>query len=86
MQVRASAKFVRTSPRKVRLVMQGLRGMPVEAARLQLRFTPRPIARAVAKVLDYSAGAGLDVFAFVAFGFQEGREELGGGLFVAWRI
>ena len=52
MQVQASAKFVRTSPRKVRLVMQGLRGMPVEEARLQLRFTPKPIARDVAKVLD----------------------------------
>ncbi len=52
MQVQASAKFVRTSPRKVRLVMQGLRGLPVEDARLQLRFTPRPIAREVAKVLD----------------------------------
>ena len=52
MQVQASAKFVRTSPRKVRLVMQGLRGMPVEDARLQLRFTPKPIARDVAKVLD----------------------------------
>ena len=32
--------------------MQGLRGMPVEDARLQLRFTPKPIARDVAKVLD----------------------------------
>ncbi len=51
MEVQASAKFVRTSPRKVRLVMQGLRGLPVEEARLQLRFTPKPIARAVAKVL-----------------------------------
>lgn len=52
MQVQATAKFVRTSPRKVRLVMQGLRGLPVEEARLQLRFTPKPIARDVAKVLD----------------------------------
>ena len=52
MQVQATAKFVRTSPRKVRLVMQGLRGMPVEEARLQLRFTPKPIARDVAKVLE----------------------------------
>ncbi len=52
MQVQATAKYVRTSPRKVRLVMQGLRGLPVEEARLQLRFTPKPIAREVAKVLD----------------------------------
>ena len=52
MQVQATARFVRTSPRKARIVMQGLRGLPVEEARLQLRFTPRPIARDIAKVLD----------------------------------
>jgi len=52
MEVRATAKFVRTSPRKARLVMQGLRGLPVEEARLQLRFTPKPVAREIAKVLD----------------------------------
>lgn len=52
MQVQASAKFVRSSPRKVRLVMQGIRGLPVEQALLQLRFTPKPIARDVAKVLE----------------------------------
>lgn len=51
-QVKATAKFVRTSPRKARLAMQGLRGLPVEEARLQLRFTPRPIAREIGKVLD----------------------------------
>lgn len=52
MQVQASAKFVRSSPRKIRLVMQGIRGLPVEDALLQLRFTPKPIARDVAKVLE----------------------------------
>ncbi len=52
MQVQASAKFVRSSPRKVRLVMQGIRGLPVEQALLQLRFTPKPIARDIAKVLE----------------------------------
>ena len=55
MQVRATAKFVRTSPRKARIVMQELRGLPVEDALLQLRFTPKPIAREVAKVLESAA-------------------------------
>lgn len=52
MKVKASAKFVRSSPRKVRIVMQDVRGLPVDDALLQLRFTPKPIAREIAKVLE----------------------------------
>ena len=51
-RVKATAKFVRVSPRKARLVLQGLRGLPVEEARVQLRFTPKPVAREIGKVLD----------------------------------
>ena len=50
--VRASARYVRTSPRKVRLVADQVRGMPVEDARALLRFSPKGAARDVAKLLD----------------------------------
>ncbi len=63
MQVQATAKFVRSSPRKTRLVLQGLRGLPVEDALLQLRFTPKPVARDIAKVLESAASNAENNFA-----------------------
>jgi large subunit ribosomal protein L22 len=55
MQVRATAKYVRMSPRKARMILQGLRGMPVEGALTTLRFTPKPGAKQVAKVVESAA-------------------------------
>ena len=51
MRVSATAKFIRTSPRKVRLVTDLIRGKPVEEAAAILRFLPNAAARDVAKVL-----------------------------------
>ncbi|MBI2866522.1 MAG: 50S ribosomal protein L22 [Chloroflexi bacterium] len=51
MEVRAMAKQVRVSPTKVRLVLEAIRGRPVEEAQAILRFLPQPSARVVAKVL-----------------------------------
>jgi large subunit ribosomal protein L22 len=51
MQVSATAKYVRISPRKVRLVANLIVGRPVEEAAAILRFTPNAAARDVAKVL-----------------------------------
>ncbi len=53
--VRATARYVRTAPRKVRLVADQVRGLPVEEARSLLRFSPRGAARDVAKLLDSAA-------------------------------
>jgi large subunit ribosomal protein L22 len=50
-QVRAEAKWVRTSPRKARLVVEHIRGRPVPEARTVLAFTTRAAAREVEKVL-----------------------------------
>lgn len=50
--VRARARYVRRTPRKVRLVIDHVRGKPVEEARALLRNTPRAAARDVLKVLD----------------------------------
>ena len=50
-QVRAEAKWVRTSPRKARVVLEHIRGRTVPEARTVLAFTPRAAARDVEKVL-----------------------------------
>ena len=51
MRVTATARHVRLSPRKVRLVTQLITGRPVEEAAAMLRFLPNAAARDVAKVL-----------------------------------
>ena len=50
--VRARAKYVRTAPRKARLVIDHIRGKPVEQARAILVNTPRAASRDVLKLLD----------------------------------
>jgi large subunit ribosomal protein L22 len=50
-EVRAEAKWVRTSPRKARLVAEHIRGRPVPEARTVLAFTQRAAARELEKVL-----------------------------------
>lgn len=51
MRVSATAKHIRISPRKVRLVTDLIAGKPVEEAAAILRFLPNAAARDVAKVL-----------------------------------
>jgi large subunit ribosomal protein L22 len=50
-EVRAEAKWVRTSPRKARLVAEHIRGRSVPEARTVLAFTSRAAAREIEKVL-----------------------------------
>ena len=50
-EVRATAKWVRSSARKARLVTDLIRGQRVTQARTTLAFTPRAAAREVEKVL-----------------------------------
>src|ERR1700758_5494599 len=49
--VQATAKFVRVSPRKARLVADNIRGRTVPEARTILKFTERAAAHDVEKVL-----------------------------------
>lgn len=51
MKVQARAKYVRQSPYKVRLVLDLVRGMPVEQALATLDFTNRRAAPTIKKVL-----------------------------------
>ena len=50
--VRAQAKYVRTAPRKVRLVVDHIRGKSVEEARAILTHTPRGAAKDVLGLLN----------------------------------
>ena len=51
MEVVASARQIRGSPRKVRLVLDTVRGKKVDEALAILSFLPTPAARTVAKVV-----------------------------------
>ncbi len=51
MEVKAVAKTVRIAPRKVRLVLDLIRGKDAQEALAILKFTPNHAADAVAKVL-----------------------------------
>lgn len=50
--VRARSKYVRTAPRKARLVMDHIRGKEVEQARAILDHAPRAVADDILKVLN----------------------------------
>ncbi|MBI4283978.1 MAG: 50S ribosomal protein L22 [Chloroflexi bacterium] len=51
MEVKAVVKNSGVSPRKVRLLLDMVRGKKVDEALTMLRFTPSPTARVVAKVI-----------------------------------
>ena len=51
MRVSATAKYLRGSTRKARLVTLAIKGRPVEDAAALLRFMPQAAARDVARVL-----------------------------------
>lgn len=55
MQTKAIARFIRQSPRKVRLVINLIKGMPVPQAREQLGVLPKRAAAVVLKLLNSAA-------------------------------
>lgn len=55
MEVRAVAKDTGISPRKVRPLVDMVRGKKVDEALTMLQFTPTPTARVVAKVVKSAA-------------------------------
>jgi len=52
METKAAARFIRISPRKIRLVMDQVRGKKVEKAINQLTFAPQKGARILKKLLN----------------------------------
>lgn len=55
MEVKAKARFIRMSPRKVRLVVDAVRGLSVPHALTQLRFINKAAALPVRKVIESAA-------------------------------
>jgi large subunit ribosomal protein L22 len=55
MEVSATAKYIRTSPQKLRLIVDTVRGRKVDEALATLRFLRSPSARTVAKVVQSAA-------------------------------
>ena len=62
MEVRAIARDTGVSPRKVRLLVDMVRGKKVDEALNLLRFTPSPNAQVVAKVVKSAAANAENVF------------------------
>ena len=52
MQVRAQYRFLRSSPQKVRQVVDLIRGQQVDKALAVLKYTPRAAAREILKTLE----------------------------------
>lgn len=52
MDVKASLRHLRMAPRKVRLIVDLVRGLPVAEAELRLKFNQRAAARPVLKLLN----------------------------------
>jgi large subunit ribosomal protein L22 len=53
--VRASARYVRVTPRKARLVADQVRGLTVPQARTLLNFSPRGAAEDISKLIASAA-------------------------------
>lgn len=51
-EARAMSKYIRTSPRKLNLVAQTIRGKDAGKALIDLEFSPRSVAEDVKKVLQ----------------------------------
>ena len=52
MEVKAKLKYIKTAPRKVRLVLGAIRGLGVEKALNQLKFLDKKVAHEIKKLLD----------------------------------
>ncbi|MDG1949905.1 MAG: 50S ribosomal protein L22 [bacterium] len=52
MEVKAKARYIRMSPRKVRLVVDLIRGLDVQGAQAQLSFSKKAAAEPVLKLLN----------------------------------
>ncbi|MFH1823082.1 MAG: 50S ribosomal protein L22 [Patescibacteria group bacterium] len=62
MEVKAKAKHIRMSPRKVRLVIDAVRGLEVNAALDQLKFINKKAAKPVIKLLNSAVANAVNNF------------------------
>jgi large subunit ribosomal protein L22 len=71
--VRAQAKYVRSAPRKARLVMDHIRGKDLADARAILRHTPRAVAADISKLLESAVANAENNFELDPDGLKIGR-------------
>jgi ribosomal protein L22 len=71
--VRARARYVRSAPRKARLVMHHIRGKRVEQARAILSHTPRAASTEILKLLDSAVANAENNYELAADELRVGR-------------
>lgn len=62
MEIKAQAKFLRTSPRRARLVVDLIRGLEVEKAADQLKFMNKAVATPILKLLNSATANAVNNF------------------------
>ena len=62
MEIRAKGKNIRISPRKIRLVANLIKGLPVEQARIQLEFNRKIASKILIKLLDSAVANAVENF------------------------
>lgn len=86
MEVIAKARHIRISPKKVRLIVDLVRGMDVDRASAQLRFYKKAAARPVAKLLDSAIANAEHNFKLDASGLYIKKAVVDGGpVLKRWR-
>ncbi|MFN2581285.1 MAG: 50S ribosomal protein L22 [Candidatus Dormibacteria bacterium] len=86
MEVIATAKWVRTTARKARLVTHMVEGLPVAEALVVLRYSPRSAARDVAKVIKSAAANAEHNYNLDASTLRVSRVEVDGATVIKrWR-
>jgi large subunit ribosomal protein L22 len=86
MEVVATAKWVRVTARKARLISHMVEGLPVGEALTVLRFSPRSAARDVAKVIKSAAANAEHNYNLDASTLRVARVEVDGAMIIKrWR-
>ncbi len=86
MEVVATAKWVRTTARKARLVSAMVQGLPVAEALVVLRYSPRSAANDIAKVIKSAAANAEHNYNLDASSLRVSRVEVDGAMIIKrWR-
>jgi large subunit ribosomal protein L22 len=86
MEVVATAKWVRTTARKARLVSAMVTGLPVAEALVVLRYSPRSAATDIAKVIKSAAANAEHNYNLDASTLRVARVEVDGAMIIKrWR-
>jgi len=86
MEVVATAKWVRTTARKARLVSAMVQGLPVAEALVVLRYSPRSAANDIAKVIKSAAANAEHNYNLDLSSLRVSRVEVDGAMIIKrWR-